>query len=361
MNQALRRAINWISRYSGYFVGAVVASATVLLGLYLLVPIVVSHWNDMSAVSQIACVVLIGAIVATTSHFIHVFTRNLPKKGDYDDLPHQLKAIFVYAYAFQSVAIALSLLPFVFASDIAPFSKGSWAGVEYGCLRAEGAYGSGLIRCGDDGHADQQWLVHVGSRRVNPILVTEDILSKLSDRANAACEKVDRTTVLYGIVGHIVNTSNVTPLVADIENICNEDAENRSINIKQALQEGSVLEGVRIELSRGLVVPLYVVVLAIIGAAVGMTRRLPEIQKRAAKSYTANGNGQEKALSSIEAREKVVFQIMQVLAAPLIAVAAFAIFEPDSLTAGALIGFGSGFASEAILKKIRQASQTIAP
>lgn len=73
----------------------------------------------------------------------------------------------------------------------------------------------------------------------------------------------------------------------------------------------------RAESSRGLVVPLYVVVLAIIGGAVGMTRRLPEIQRRAAHSVQGKQDGD--AISPIEAREMVVFQIMQILAAPLVA------------------------------------------
>jgi len=113
----------------------------------------------------------------------------------------------------------------------------------------------------------------------------------------------------------------------------------------------------RTELSRGLVVPLYVVVLAIIGAAVGMTRRLPEIQRRAA--HTTHQHEAGDAISPIIAREKVIFQIMQILAAPLIAIVAFSGFDPDTVTAAVLLGFASGFASEAILMKLRQASEAV--
>ena len=55
----------------------------------------------------------------------------------------------------------------------------------------------------------------------------------------------------------------------------------------------------------------------------------------------------------------VVFQIMQVLAAPLVAIVAFAAFEPDTVTVAVLVGFASGFASEAILMKLRQASEAV--
>jgi len=116
----------------------------------------------------------------------------------------------------------------------------------------------------------------------------------------------------------------------------------------------------RTEYSRGLVEPLYVVVLAIIGGAVGMSRRLPELQRRAAYSFHKDRKEEDPdPISSIEAREKIVFQIMQVLAAPLIAIVAFAAFEPDTVTAAVLIGFASGFPSEAILMKLRQASVAV--
>lgn len=115
-------------------------------------------------------------------------------------------------------------------------------------------------------------------------------------------------------------------------------------------------DGARAEFGRGLVIPLYVVVLAIIGGAVGMTRRLPEIQRRAAYSVQRKGDD---AISPIMAREMVVFQIMQILAAPLIAIVAFSVFEPDTVAAAVLVGFASGFASEAILMKLRQASEAI--
>ena len=118
----------------------------------------------------------------------------------------------------------------------------------------------------------------------------------------------------------------------------------------------------RVELSRGLVVPLYVVVLAIIGGALGMSRRLPELQRRAANSYhnTDRKENDPGPILPIEAREQIVFQIAQVLAAPLIAIVAFSALEPDIVPAAVLIGFASGFSSEPILMKLRAASEAVA-
>jgi hypothetical protein len=99
------------------------------------------------------------------------------------------------------------------------------------------------------------------------------------------------------------------------------------------------------EITGGLVVPLYVIVLALMGGAISMTRRVPEYQRRALDSHDP--------LTNAEAREYLVFQIMQVITAPLIAVTAYYIFRPATPVESVLIGFVSGFASEPILVMIR--------
>jgi hypothetical protein len=103
----------------------------------------------------------------------------------------------------------------------------------------------------------------------------------------------------------------------------------------------------------GLVVPLYVIVLALMGSAVSMTRRVPEYQRRAFGSH--------ETLSNAQARENLVFQIMQVFSAPLIVMAAYYLFAPDTRTTSVLVGFASGFASEPILLAIRSLADKLKP
>ena len=103
----------------------------------------------------------------------------------------------------------------------------------------------------------------------------------------------------------------------------------------------------------GLVVPLYVIVLALMGGAVSMTRRVPEYQRRAMSS--------QDALTNQQARESLVFQIMQVASAPLIAVAAYYIVNPSNRLTSVVLGFGSGFASEPILLMIRGLVEKLSP
>ena len=62
-----------------------------------------------------------------------------------------------------------------------------------------------------------------------------------------------------------------------------------------------------------------------------------------------------------EVREVVVFQIMQLVSAPFLAVATWFIVSPMSLTAAATLAFGTGFASEPLLLMIRGLVEGIRP
>jgi hypothetical protein len=95
----------------------------------------------------------------------------------------------------------------------------------------------------------------------------------------------------------------------------------------------------------GITVPFYFVLLAMIGAAVSLARRVPEYQRRIL-------NEKDK-LWAPDAREALVFQIMQFIAAPLIGITAYVMLKPESSGASVVLGFISGFSSESILLAIR--------
>ncbi len=109
----------------------------------------------------------------------------------------------------------------------------------------------------------------------------------------------------------------------------------------------------RWQVQGGLVVPLYVIVLALMGSAVSMTRRVPEYQRDAF--------GLHETLSNARARENLVFQIMQVFSAPLVVMTAYYLFAPESRASTVLLGFASGFASEPILLAIRGLADKLKP
>ena len=106
--------------------------------------------------------------------------------------------------------------------------------------------------------------------------------------------------------------------------------------------------------TNGLVVPFYVVFLAFIGGAVSLSRRIPEHQKCSEEGYRTTWEPPALApMQPYEVREAVVFQIMQLISAPFIALTAFWVVAPNSLAAGIGLAFVSGFASETILLLIR--------
>ena len=106
-------------------------------------------------------------------------------------------------------------------------------------------------------------------------------------------------------------------------------------------------------LTGGIAVPLYVAVFALMGGAVNMLRRVPEYQWR--------GMDVKDSLTREEARECLLFEMMQVLSSPLIAIAAYYLFHPQSQGASVALGFVAGFASHTILLTIRSVTDTLTP
>ncbi|MGE3539345.1 MAG: hypothetical protein AB7N91_18175 [Candidatus Tectimicrobiota bacterium] len=109
----------------------------------------------------------------------------------------------------------------------------------------------------------------------------------------------------------------------------------------------------RVRIYGGLLVPIYIIVLAFIGGAVSMTRRVPEYQRRAADP--------DDLMTPEKAREYLVFQIMQLISAPLIAITIYHLVAPASRATAIVLGFASGFASEPILLGIRALTEKMYP
>lgn len=128
-----------------------------------------------------------------------------------------------------------------------------------------------------------------------------------------------------------------------------EDANPKAPASKHSYQ---IVEG-------GFVLPFYVVLLALIGAAISLTRRIPEYQKRASSGYV--GTVDEPPLDSRTVREAVIFQIMQLITAPFIAMVAYYAIAPNGVASGIALAFISGFSSELVLLQIRGVVQGLHP
>ena len=112
--------------------------------------------------------------------------------------------------------------------------------------------------------------------------------------------------------------------------------------------------------SGGLVVPLYIVILALFGGAISLTRRIPEYQKQAAANYVVTDPNIPK-LEMHKLREYLVFQIVQFISAPFIAVVAYYLVNPTETAYSVTLGFAAGFASETILLMIRAMVEKVTP
>ncbi len=135
-----------------------------------------------------------------------------------------------------------------------------------------------------------------------------------------------------------------------------------------SLESVRTVEGVNrqehfVHLSGGLVLPVYFIFIAVAGAVVGMLRRIPEIQRRAYQGVNGDEGAEvdpENAPISIGvAREQLIFQIVQVVTAPFIAILAYVTVEPVDHVATTAIAFISGFSAEPFLAVVRDITNRI--
>ncbi len=113
------------------------------------------------------------------------------------------------------------------------------------------------------------------------------------------------------------------------------------------------------EVKDGLLIPLYFIIMALMGGSISLTRRLPELQKQAGSEYT--GTEKQPKLSQYEFREHLIFQMVQFISAPFLAILAYYLVDPSDTTSSVALAFTAGFASESILLMIRSVANKITP
>lgn len=118
-------------------------------------------------------------------------------------------------------------------------------------------------------------------------------------------------------------------------------------------------KAVTCEVNGGLLVPLYFVILALMGGSISLTRRLPELQKQAGSEHIATEK--QPKLTQYEFREHLIFQIVQFISAPFLAILAYYLIEPSNTTNSVALAFTAGFASETILLMVRSIANKITP
>jgi hypothetical protein len=110
-------------------------------------------------------------------------------------------------------------------------------------------------------------------------------------------------------------------------------------------------------------VPWYFITLALMGAAVSISRKVPEYQRRVYFSPVDKQRvlDEERGtpLTPELVRDWLVFEVVQFVSAPFVALAAYYLVTPNSAGTSAAVGFLSGFSSEAILLLIRGAVERV--
>lgn len=279
-------------------------------------------------------------VVATTLvlawWFVAAFVWT-PLTRDADQRSAALRDMFAFSYVFTLLAIGILLLPFFALDrggalpDRGPIRLVRGCVVEAPAASAASAprWPAGLPRCGGNATQVHALMLTVGGVIGEPVLPTAGpqppgTASPVSAPASAASAAEPSAEPASGVV---------------------------PVSPGASAPQGGPPASPAFKVHSGFVVPLFVVVLALFGGAINLMRRVPEIQKRSHEDYT--GTEKESPLTPWEVREWVVFQILQLIAAPFIAMVAYYAVDSRELTAAVAVGFLSGFWSEGVLMRIR--------
>ena len=308
---------------------------------------------------RIAAVLAIpyGMIVA----FLTLFT------GDDISVPRMVQ--FCYAFTiFAALAVALPLVLFPFWPNLDEKMRGAPVGILLGCVQLEGKEKSEL-NCNET--ATAQWVINIGGavggeyHPSQPAPVAEETPSATLTAGveeTPTTESVEETPTAEGAEG------SPTPEQPTPEPTPTREQTQVAEPIPTSKDSAGGEAWRPVEISGGLVVPVYFVLIAVIGAVVSMIRRVPEYQRRAGLGYAEHYAKlpdprpvSRAPISAAAAREYLVFQIMQVVSAPLIAIVAYQLIDSTELATSVTLAFVSGFASETVLLLIRGATDKLAP
>lgn len=265
----------------------------------------------------IFCVLLTAAIVLTAGWFLKVFTANLSSDKDDPATQRAVGSMVYFCYCFIIISLVICALPM--ALVILP--TGFTTGIYRAMIESPMAVGLGCVQdlkpehknwelvCQSGESEPDQWLINIGG----------DVMALFPPPCPA----------IYGTA--VIPSSSESPASDELT--------------------GLTYCFPRIRVHGGLSVPFYFVFVSLLGAAVSMTRRIPEYQRRVAEEAAG--------FSPARAREKMIFQIVQFISAPLIAITVYVLITPENATTSIAVAFASGFSSELVIKVISYAADQL--
>lgn len=319
--------------------------------------------------------------------FLYLFTGAIGKI--------KMTGMVVFCYGFTAFAIVASVVPFAlfdkkwsawnesFRSAPIGVIKGCSVGSQSGAVPDE-------IKCAPEpgdkpqqtaAAANYQWVVNIGGS-VSP--------SEKTAKREATGHRSTSAPAPSGSPGQAPAQGRPAPSQATAGSTTLSAGETPAESRPERVRDPEATEDYA-RIHGGIVVPLYVIVLALVGGAVSMTRRVPEYQRQVWMHYWSDDEGgrtpaatpppaqgapagappataatqqtdsDTAVITGPAAREYLVFQLMQVVSAPLIAIVAYYAFAPTNPTASVAVGFASGFTSETILLSIRGLADKLTP
>ena len=336
--------------------------AAYLLGLFILIAPPITGFflgaeGDFyeSRVDKLSGLVF-GVLIAVAGLFIYLFTGVICKR--------RMVWMIRYSYLFiPFILLMVTAVPFVVAKN-APFLNRimhhNTIGVVKAC-REELQVGNNKkqelpveIGCSKDS-ARYQWVINVGGHFTNSEPDSE--LREQARIASGAAITLASNTMLDDFAYENKPTHMDEPQTGYgfVSTYYGARAETTPIATESSPGK---IQG-------GLVVPLYIVVIALLGGAVSMMRRVPVIQRQVWDWFKQLEDGNKEfehekklpvcmpdgPLRPEDARECLIFQMMQVVSAPLIAMMAYYFLAPHfpSFPFSVGLAFISGYASETIL------------
>jgi hypothetical protein len=294
------------------------------------------------------------AYIALAAWFLHAFTRSDRAVVTFEDDAEQRASMFRFAYFFSIFSFAILVLPFtaMIRSDDSPPDAGPIrllrACVEQAAAPARAASSpSPVDLCpeikGSVGTVTYPWLIAVGGVVARQCETGDLYCSQQQAAPPAPVPEVEKAQP--------PSLSGASAPLATPSQPAGGASSPGTLVPPQSQTESKPKAGTMYRVAGGFVVPFYVVVFAFVGGVVNLTRRVPEYQKRSSSHFA--GTATESCVTLLEAREFVVFQLMQLLSSPFVAMMAYYALEPKSVASAVGVAFFSGFATESVLLLLR--------
>lgn len=310
-------------------------AATIISGFFI-------YHGDYKEVNNIELITLFIVVSILSSAFLIAFIWLFTGQMKNTSMNQMVRFCYIFAIFFLILPVALAMISAT--KKIQTSLSNSPIGMVKGCaLRGIPTDIPLEIRC----FSENQWLFHIGGVVIATAIQPDD-----ADLTNT----------------NPTNTNVKSKAEAQKDKIL-ANAIQKEVIETNAIQENVILGGV--------VVPVHLIIFAIFGGVISLMRNVPKIQEdywinRSAHLNDSNpistpnaiystANSEQESEHEYKVRADLIFQIMQVVSAPLIAMTAYYLFAPSSPIISVLLGFASGFTSESILQHIQAAIMKLQP